>query len=194
MSTIITVADLSGYYGKDLSEDARAQSVVDSVNSWIEAYTGRVFGETKTITETHDYEPVIFLNYVDIGEIIYLKAFGESLPEARYGLSKETGRVLLGFEPKRSSRGFYDAVEVQYTTGITTVPAELKNAALQIASDNYNRTDNSGSDISSESVGGYSVSYGGNTNATSGTNLASGAQSPITDPMAVLNFYRIRGI
>lgn len=196
MSQIITIQDLGDYFGKDLTNDARATDIVNSVNAWVEAYTGRVFGEIKTITETFDYEPVLFLGYVDIHEITSVKAFGETLSQAQYKVSKDTGRLLLGSGLKRPSKALYDAVEVVYTTGIDTVPADLKTAALQVASDNYNRTDNAEGKVASESVGGYSVAYReqGTGSSASSTGLASGTQSAIGDPMAVLNFYRIRGM
>ena len=114
MSKIITKEELIAHIGETPDNDAKAQSVVDAVNAWIEAYTGRIFGETKQLDEISDYAPVIFLNRVDIVSVDKVILHGNKLNSDDYKFSKDTGRLLLNKFGRNDliSRYFYDAVEI----------------------------------------------------------------------------------
>ena len=196
MSTIITLNDLEDYMGTELKTE-RANTIINGVNAWVEAYTGRVWGETKQFTETYDFEPVVFLSHIDIIAVESVKVFGETLSETEYKLNKQTGRLLLSKTAERKyKRGDFDEVEVTYTCGNTDVPYDLKTAVLQLCADNYNRRDDSETaNVASESLGGYSVNYGGGNSSSSGSSVASnGGSGGINSVVAVLNFYRVRGL
>lgn len=192
MSKIITLDDLKEYIGTELDNENRATLICESINEWIEAYTGRVWGETKTFTDTLDYEPVVFLSHIDITKVSEVKTFGNI--ETGYRVDKTTGRLLLNaYGERKYSRGDFDQVEVTYTTGVEVVPSLLKTTALQLASDNYNRQDGKDANVASESVGGYSVTYGATNSLLNGSNGSSnGVSNAINSVMAVLNYYRLR--
>ena len=161
--------------------------MVASVNSFIENYTGRVFGEIKDFNEELDYEPVIFLSHVDISEVSILKINNVEMTGYKWN---RLGRIVLsasgrGYVGKRSN---YDLVEVQYKSGIPDVPAELLEAALQLASENF-QTGGS-QNVSQASVGGYSLTFAGggsgSANSASTANVGSYA--------GILNSYRVRKV
>lgn len=194
---IITLQDLKSYSGIADMDDNKAQAVVDGVNQWVEDYTGRIFGEIKDVTDVFDYAPTVFLSHVDIQEITSVKVYGEDVTTETL-CNRTTGRVVIrkygGFAINISRAG-YDAIEVVYKTGMMTVPTDLKTATLQLAMDNYNRKDGKDANITSASVGGYSVTYGTQaTTAQAQANATAGTQSAMTDYMAIFNFYRIRSL
>src|SRR5215213_233063 len=72
MSSIITPSDLNSYMQKPLAT-AVAKQVVDAVNAYIERVTHRCWGDTVTITETHDYAPRVWLRHQDVVAINSVK-------------------------------------------------------------------------------------------------------------------------
>lgn len=194
---IITLQDLKSYSGITDMDDNKAQAVVDGVNKWVEDYTGRIFGEIKDVTDVFDYAPTVFLSHIDIQEITSVKVYGEDVTTETL-CNRTTGRVVIrkygGFAINISRAG-YDAIEVVYKSGMLEVPTDLKTATLQLAMDNYNRKDGKNANITSATVGGYSVTYDTQaTTAQAQANATSGTQSAMTDYMAIFNFYRIRSL
>lgn len=183
---IITQEQLCDYLGVEASD--RTSMIVSATNAWVEAYTNRHFGESVQITETHDYAPVIFLNEADIKSIdeITVNDVLANLDELK--IDKTTGRVRITcYGEQKYGRNYFDAIVVKYTVGTDTVPSDLILATLQLASDNYNRNDKAEGNITSESVGGYSKSYGRASVTSSGSVIS--ASNP-NDYMNVFNFYR----
>jgi len=192
---LITTTELGNYINKTLATDSRATQVVSAVNQWVETYLGRYFGVEaggKTLTEVLDYTPVIFLDAMDIVSIDEVKLFGTTLTSTEYVINNTTGRLVLstsGSTPRVNNRSLYDAVEVTYKAGVETVPADLKLAVLQLASENYNKRDTAdNSNISSTSVGGFSVSFGTSTSSDN-TTQPDGSHA-VSGYMAVLNAYK----
>ena len=193
---IITLQDLKSYSGITDMDDAKAQDVINGVNKWVENYTGRYFGEIHEVVETHDYAPAIFLNRIDITEVISVKVYGQDVT-ANTLVNRQTGRVVISNSDYdlNISRREYDAIQVAYKCGVEDVPLDLKTATLQLAMDNYNRKDGKNAGVTSASVGGYSVSFGDtSTTSQAQANATSGTQSAMTDYMAVFNFYRVRSL
>ena len=183
---IITTQELGEYLGIDPTGNAKISSIVSAVNAWVVNYTSRHFGEDITITEKHDYAPVVFLNEADIKSITSVKVNGETIDLSDLKIDKTTGRILIyPYGEAKYGRNYFDAIEVVYVVG-GGVPADLKLATLQLASDNYNRNDSGEGNIASESVGGYSKSYGGAVMA-SGSNIT--ASNP-ADYMNIFNYYK----
>lgn len=195
---LITVAELGQYTGQTLTSDTRASQIVNAVNEQVPNYIGRLFGVPEggqEVTEVFDYKPLLFLNNLDIQSVTELKVFGEVRAEGKYTLNKTTGRLVLSRSwsdtPSlvQNSIDLLDAVEITYKAGKTTVPADLKLACLQLASDNYFKGDSAddAGGLSSASVGGLSLSFGGNAQAS--TKNADGS-SNASDYMSVLNYYK----
>lgn len=156
MSSIITTAELEQYTGETL-DASRAEQVVEAVNAYIERATGRVWGEVVVTTETHDFASVIFLNNMDVVDVSELKLNDAVLEVPRYKW-RDTGRVVLS---TRES-GFhyrYDEVEVTYTYGNLEVPADLKLAALSLASDFYTFAADGQTEVSAEGIGSLRYTY-----------------------------------
>lgn len=182
--------ELGKYVRQDLTNNEKAILIVSAVNSWVESYTGRVFGNEKTFTETLDYEPVIFLSHVDITGIQSLKINGIEM--ANYRWNKE-GRIVLSASGRYVTgyRARYDSVQVTYTSKASeAMPEDMKLALLQLAADNLNSEGSQG--VVSASVGGYSLSFG--TSGGSGSSSSSGGSQGGSSYMAILNHYRLRRV
>lgn len=163
MSSIISKAELASYKGETL-DDTRATQVTNAINAHIETVTGRVWGETKTVTEEpHDYAPVIFLRNMDITELTKVERGhpaddDEILPSTSYKWNS-LGRLVLGTRDSRSIRPGYDEVFVTYTHGVETVPTDLKLAALSLASGYYDFAADGDAEVTAERIGSYQLSY-----------------------------------
>lgn len=193
MSKIITAADLADYMQKDIAGETRAATIVNSINQWVENYTGRIWGEIKALKETFDYAPEVMLKTEDITEITSAKVYGEAKTD--YKLNRDTGRLVLSDGRQNVyDRSAYDAIEVEYKAGNLEVPVDLKLATLQLATDNYNRRDGEGADVLSESAGTYKVTFGEVVTKSDLSGLPPDQQSRITDYMAIFNYYRLRGV
>src|SRR4051794_15516336 len=66
MSQIITLDDLTTYSTSTSIDPGLGQQVVDAVNAYIENYTGRVWGETKEVTERVDWGSSVWLRNQDV--------------------------------------------------------------------------------------------------------------------------------
>ena len=191
--SLITKQDLAEYMGVPLDpKDTKIDVVANAVSAWVEQYTSRHFvndpeTESVEVTEYHDYAPVIFLNEADIQSVDKVTVNGVDVDVADLKIDMTTGRVrITRYGYAEYGRNYFDAIKVVYKVG-AKLPEDLKLAILQLASDNYNRSDTgTAGNIASESVGGYSVSYGG-TVMVKGSENAS--QTP-ADYMNVFNYYK----
>lgn len=160
MSSIITASDLP-----NIPEEQR-DGIADAVNAFIERTTGRVWGETSSGSEKHDLASVIFLNNCDIIDVTGASVCGNDLEATDYTWSP-TGRVSIG----RREYGFrprYNAVEIEYTYGITDVPADLKQAAIALANDFYGYAESGQKEVTSEAVGSLRYTYATGKNSAVG--------------------------
>ena len=161
MSNIITTDDLNTYTGNTL-DTGRASQVVAAVNQYIETRTGRVWGDTKSVTETHDAASVVFLNNMDVTAVSQVKLgypndTGTVQDSDSYNFNSSGRLVLNG--GRSGFNAYRDYVSVTYTHGVTPVPDDLKLAALSLASDFYNFGSDGQKELSSESIGSYSLTY-----------------------------------
>jgi uncharacterized phiE125 gp8 family phage protein len=164
---IITKADLDAYL-KITTDATQGADVVNAVNAYIKTATGRLFGSTLIVVgERHDFANTIWLNNMDVVSIEAIRVGlpNQGTPQAlasdAYWFNKY-GRVNLAVlnMDRYPSRYWYDLVAVDYTFGVTTVPDDLKLAALQLAAQYYKYIGSGNQVITSAGVGTYRVSYG----------------------------------
>lgn len=187
MSAIITTTELDTYTGETL-DPARSTQVVNAVNAYIERLTGRSWGEVATVTdEEHDYEPVIFLRHMDIQSVTEVSTGNptdSSVLSASDYYVNDFGRLTLSNYPASSwSRARRDDVLVTYTHGVSTVPADLKLAALSLASDFYTYGDEGQAELGSEGIGSYRLDYKRGSNSATGSTY-----------FGVIDSYRMRRV
>lgn len=166
---IVDTTSLGSYLGKNLTTDLKAAQVVAAVNQWINTYTGRSFGALVVIQgELQDYQPVVWLDHMDVQSIEALR-FGSAfsggvrqlIPAGSYVISP-TGRLVLNPMGKDEySRNNYDLVSIDYTYGVTTIPEDLRLAALALAADFYKSKSSSQGAITMAMVGNYKLMYKG---------------------------------
>lgn len=165
MSSIITKTELDQYLGIT-TETNRATLVIAAVNQYVDSQTGRSWGSGTSVTEVHDYAPVIFLRRMDVQSVTSVTINGSTVPTSSYSFSP-TGRLVLstgrlGFDARRNE------VTVVYVQGSGTVPADLKLAALALASDFYNYADNNQTEVTSEGIGSMRLTYASGSGSSTG--------------------------
>jgi hypothetical protein len=181
MSNIIITADLSIYTGKTLVGPI-ADSVVATVNKWIDVRTHRVWNVGNapiSVVERYDWKSPLWLRHMDVVAIQTVKLGYPNLSQQTiapggYFVNPE-GRLTMYFSYSAGiSVRNNDLLEITYTYGAQTVPDDLKQAALAIAARLYNYATNDGKDIVSTSVGGYRVESIQAIRGTSGENTNPG--------------------
>jgi len=191
MSSIITSATLNSYMHKTLPADV-ANLIVAGVNQHIENVTNRSWGDVSTVTETYNWGKTLYLRHQDIVEIISIKVgwpgqTQTTLDEESYFFNK-LGRVTMFWQAgsrANSSPAYNDYVEVEYKHGNLTVPDDLVQAALALASRAYTRSTQSEQDIAQAKVGSYDVRF--NSQPATGSNTPA-----LGSPDAVIASYAMR--
>jgi len=193
MSVIFTAADLNTYTGKTLNVGIAA-SVTLSVNQYIESQTHRCWGETKTVVERYDWGKTLWLRRMDVTAVTAINVgwpgqTQQTLPTSSYFFNP-MGRITLFWMLAGgggNQSGYYnDYIEVSYSYGVATVPADLKEAAMGVALSMYNWAQAGGKEVVATSVGSFRQEYIG---AVRG---ASGAPTPYKDG-AEAHFMTIKG-
>lgn len=195
MSSIITVTDLQNYTGKTLVSSTATQ-VVNAVNQWVETYTGRCFGETKTVTETYDIDNTVWLRHQDVTSVAsvqmnYPGSTISTLDSASYrysSLGRITFYVALSVPRTLWAR---DSLVVTYSYGLSPVPADLVTACLGIAAGLYNYAVNGQQNVVAASVGSYRVEYAG---AVRSTGDPSPANNTAEFGFKIIDTYRARRV
>lgn len=186
MSQIVTTTSLAAYMNKTLV-DAMAQRVVDAVNQWIENYTKRAWGETRTIIERYDWSTLIWLRHQDVQSIGYIKSGypgqqQSTLDPTGYFLN-ELGRITLYLQSPRlynPSQAYNDLLEIEYTYGVLEVPEDLAGAAHGVAAGFYNWAADGNKDVVAASVGSYRLEFAGKRPSNGGSGSGSTANN-VTD-------------
>lgn len=169
---MITLAELKSYLGiTDNSQDARLTLVVNATNDYVEGITLMNYtGTDKTRSEVIDYRDNVYLGRMGIKTITEIRLYQTNTEAQTPPLDTDDytfnslGRVTLdGIYGDDYNRSDYNAVHITYTYGLATgetVPADLKLAALQYASEYASAT--SGTDsrkVKSESTGSYRIEF-----------------------------------
>lgn len=193
MSKIATTQDLSTYAKGATLDEALAQQVVSAVNAYVENYTHRVWGETKSFTEHLSYAYDFFLKKQDIAALTSIKLgypgqTQRTLTENTDFWWQPWGEVtVLGYYASGMPYGMpKNYVEVTYTSGVEDVPDDLKFAALGIAYEMYQDALAGGKRVSEVQVGSYRINY---SNRTPGPN---GQDESTKSNFDVLDRYRQR--
>ena len=123
------------------------------------SYTGMAGLTSATVSEYYDFasdsETSFTLQNFPVSAVNWIKADGSTLSTDAYYVEANTGTVRLknlgAFFPEGRQ-----TVQVQYTHGYATVPADLEYAATIICCTHFNRSRHSG--FSSEAMGSYRYS------------------------------------
>ena len=166
---IITLSDLKSFLGiSDNSKDANLQIFVDSANEFVPRYCRRVFDSTAYVKELYDGPGTnkLILNQYPIISIEGIWEYGDPVSErgvytsildidGYYIKDPRSGIIYHGL-CWQLGRG---SIEVSYTAGYATIPADLKHATLLVAAYFDNTAAKQG--IRSESLGSYGYSLAG---------------------------------
>jgi hypothetical protein len=164
MSQIITSQQVIDRTGAD---STTADLIASAINKQIETATGRVWGETKEVTELYDAANVLWLRNMDVQAVDSVKTGFPNETRTTLAVSEYSwniyGRITLSYLPFRElPPSTNDYVEVSYTYGVEEVPADLILAALSLAASSYDYSiEHSGKAVTSERIGSYAVTYAG---------------------------------
>lgn len=183
MASLATTDDLSFRIG-DISDEVRAQALLDDVSAVVRAYTGQTFTLETTTDRLRARNGMVRLPQrpvtavttiadVDGGEVVFTWDAGDVVS-------------LSGLDNSRSFEVFQFAnrapyVDATYTHGYETVPADIVAVVCQIAGRSYGRSSEA-SAVTQESIAGYSYSIG-----SAG---AAGPMGMLADERRVLDLYR----
>ena len=156
MTAFITVDELAAYISprapRDLSDDVLAALAVDSACSQLRTFTGQtldyVEDDTATFILTTPYADGLLLPEMPVVEVDEVRIDGEVSLDWRL----DSGGIL-----RTTTRRFFYAgstVEVDYSHGFATIPAELRMLALTLAARIYQQ-----GIARQESTGSSSVTY-----------------------------------
>lgn len=175
MSSIITSAQVIERTGADATT---GDLVAKAINQLIETATGRVWGESQTVTEVYDAANVLWLSQMDITGVSDVKVgFPNKLPRttleaSSYSFNKY-GRLVLSYAPMKAlPPSTSDYIEVTVTHGVPAdkIPADLILAALSLASSYYSYAiENGGNEVSEEAIGSYRIRYLDGSGSSDGT-------------------------
>ncbi|WP_427007192.1 hypothetical protein [Pseudarthrobacter sp. H2] len=176
MSQIFTTTDLNTYANKTLVAGIASQ-ITSSVNAYIESQTHRCWGEERTVTERYDWGKTLWLRHQDVTAIASIKVGWPNISQSTIPTNSyffnQLGRVTLFWQltgHAASPSGYYnDYIEVVYTYGNTTVPDDLKEAAMGVALNLYNWAVAGGKEVVSTSVGSFRQEYSGAVRGAPGT-------------------------
>ncbi len=187
MTALATLDDLEVRLGTAPADEDRAAAVLDDVSATIRAYTGQEFtlvtddevrlrvrgGSVRLpqrpvvdVTSVLSTEATELVFQWDSGEVVHLAGFMQA---AIYSFE---------VEPFRTSDPW---VDVTYSHGYETVPADVVSVACQMAGRAYGRTSDT-SGVTQESIAGYSYSVG--------AAAAAGPMGMLADERRILDLYR----
>lgn len=163
MSNIIDSTQLTDM-NPAINEDT-GTLIADAVNAWIENATSRCWGEQKTVTELQDASGVVWLDHMDVTDVVSVKAGYPGTERVTldepYRWTKQ-GRLILHYGTERAlPPSTLDYLEIEYTYGVVPddVPADLVLAALSLGNAYFEYLQNSGKDVAEASVGSYRLKF-----------------------------------
>lgn len=200
MSQVITIDDLQSYMVGKTLDPGLGQQVVDAMNGWVETRTGRVWGETKQVTERYDWTRNLWLRHQDVVTVdsitVGWPGKTQTTLDATGYFVNEFGRITLLWQFQNfggnhtGSPLLNDYMGVTYTYGVTTVPDDLFLAVLGIAAGFYNFSINGQQNVVAASVGSYHLEYSGAIRGSGG--IADAAKSTQDANWQIVDSYRLR--
>lgn len=189
MAPLATLDDLQDRIGRTLDGDdaTRALAILDDASAAVRSYTGQTFTQETT---TDRFQPkngairlpqrpvtaVTAVENIDGDPVSFTWDHGTLVNLGGYGYLNS-----FEVEPFRNRRPYLD---VTYTHGYETIPADIVAVVCQIAGRAYGRQlEDAG--MQSESIVGYSYSLG--------VAAAAGGLGMLNDERAVLDRYRVVG-
>lgn len=172
---MVTLQELKTYLGiTGTDNDAQLNLIISMLPAYVKLMTGRWYGALQEVTETYDYAPTLFLANPDVDSITWIKR-GYSpthSPEDTDNLTtidpqdyrwNDLGRISLSSKfYNNKTKSDYDEVMVKYKYGNTTVPADIKLAAMMFAGDAFNAIDG---EVTEETLDTYKRKYTPSTSA-----------------------------
>lgn len=134
MASFATPAELSAYTKGNISPtDGRSQLILDGASEAIRRYAGWNIAPAEDVTATLDGGgSVLYLPSLMVNSIASIKVADTQLNVSDYEWSRRTGNV------RRKDRLWFPdvwgGVVVEFNSGYATVPADLKEVVLQVAS------------------------------------------------------------
>lgn len=165
----------------DDTQDAKLVDLLEQAAAFIDAYCGRTFSnDVKTITdELYERQGrVVWLRNMHVNSVTAVKAKlaqsddYDTLAETSYEWTTG-GRLCLPLA--------YDYVQVSYTHGALSVPADIIGACIAIAAESYRNGGEHGA-IKREELGALKLEY------------AQGASTSSISVLNILDRHRVRGI
>ena len=159
MPTIITLNDLKDRLGETSFSDAQLQSIIEEVSALVEGYCGRSFSSVCATTEVFDIDDVhttfVRLSYIPVVGVSAVYDEGVLMSPEQYRVYPNIGLIKTadGVEFTQGDQ----TVEVVYSYGYATPPADVKEVALVLCVNKISRFGYEG--IVSERVGNYDVTF-----------------------------------
>jgi hypothetical protein len=183
MASLATIDDLEARLGSTVDED-RAQAVLDDVSATVRAYTGQNFTLEETTARLRARDGRVRLPQRPVTDVSAVTNVEGSTLVFSWDAGDSVN--LAGFEDARAFEVVPFTtrtpwVDVTYTHGYETVPADVVAVVCQMAGRAYGRTpDTTG--VTQESIAGYSYSVG--------AAAAAGPMGMLSDERRVLDLYR----
>jgi hypothetical protein len=145
--------------GETSLSDTQLQGIIDEVSALIEGYCGRSFGSICSVTEVFDIDDVhttfVRLSYIPVVGVSAVYDEGVLMDPEQYLVYPNIGLIKTadGVEFTQGDQ----TVEVVYSYGYATPPADVKEVALALCVNKVSRFGCEG--IRSERVGNYEVAF-----------------------------------
>jgi hypothetical protein len=153
---IISISDLEDATGQTITDVPRAQFMINAVSSFVESYTGQVFGRTvtETVTRQADSYGLIIFNDIDaVNTIINVRTNTVPVSWAFDGMF-----TIYGLCPS-------EVVQVNYTYGWENTPVDIASIVTALVSDGLGLTLLAPGELQKKRVGDIEYTYSVQTGA-----------------------------
>lgn len=159
MADYCTLSDVKNYLNiTSINSDTLLSSLITSASAYIENWTNRVFssssntakfnGNNSHIMMLKDY-PIISVTSVKVGNTYYSASDGMSVGY----VADDVAIYLIGAIYEKG----YSNIEISYTSGYATIPADIKQVCIDLVAYKFKETDRVG--ILSKTMAGEVVSF-----------------------------------
>lgn len=166
--SLLTLAELKTYLGVTTSDnDSLYELLINNVTDYIEKYCGRRFAETSYTDEKHDghdFNKLVLKQYpvnstesFSIKERLYIGGTFSEITSTDYVVDYNRGIIERVDSFEEGTQNY----AVTYTAGYSTIPNDLKQAALDLISGmlDLSKSAVKTGNIQSETLGDHSVTF-----------------------------------